>query len=181
MAIGDQYGGYGALADALGKSDLGLADKGLGIATGLGIGKGLTEISNPLGVAYSIGKNITNMTPQQQAACVFAWFCLICYEGDAVATPGGGYCVPSPCSYLTRVQRPSFPFSPPPSPSPPPARRRASSSRSITRPTPTPPCATPSRSTPATTSSRTPSSRRTTSTGSSSRGQSQTPTRSCCG
>ena len=70
MATDDQYGGYGALADALGKADLGLADKGLGIATGLGIGKGLTEISNPLGVAYSIGKNITNMTPQMQAAQV---------------------------------------------------------------------------------------------------------------
>lgn len=70
MARGDQYGGYGALSDALGKSDLGLADKGLGIAAGIGIGKGITQISNPLGVAYSIGKNITNMTPQMQAAQV---------------------------------------------------------------------------------------------------------------
>jgi len=70
MARGDQYGGYGALSDALGKTDMSIADKGLGIATGLGIGKGLTEISNPLGVVYSIGKNITNMTPQMQAAQV---------------------------------------------------------------------------------------------------------------
>ena len=70
MARDDQYGGYGALADALGKTDMSLADKGLGIATGLGIGKGISQISNPIGVAYSIGKNIANMTPQQQAAQV---------------------------------------------------------------------------------------------------------------
>ena len=70
MARGDQYGGYGALTEALGKTDMSIADKGLGFAKGFGIGKGITEISNPLGIAYSIGKSVVGMTPQQQAAQV---------------------------------------------------------------------------------------------------------------
>ena len=70
MARDDQYGGFGALSDALGKTDMSIADRALGVATGIGVGKGLTELSNPLGVAYSIGKSVMGMTPQQQAAQV---------------------------------------------------------------------------------------------------------------